>query len=571
AVQEAMLPKLEKSWRQMLKLTPILKDGLVDMGNAIGDLAIKGAEMMTSGPWRKDLRTISDNNVKAFEHFGQAGLNLADAFRHIMVVAGPLVVKMGQFTEAITAAFRYWAAQKRSSGEMERWFEEMGDRLIELITIIGRYAKAVWDITQVLAPVGREVLKLVLAVAELIANFAQAHPNLFKIIAGARNLVSAFVALCPGIDRVSGAIRVAIDCFRCIGSRISAAAQTTVGFAQRTVGAGTAATTAGGQTAAAGQRMGILRTGFQQGSVAAQQFITRMQTTPGVMSRVATSFSPVVRAVGGAKGALASLGTAMGNVARAAGTRLRTAFSGLLGVLGGPWGLAITAGIGLLSLFAFNSAEAEQEQAQLKQSAKGVADVLREQNFQINENVRAALLKQAADEGILTAARDAGVPTQELTDALLGTSDALEVVNRKFDVYIGKHQQVGTVSTPTGQSVKRTTGALDEQGTAAQGAKDKLNGLSGANQQAAQTEPEKEDASTEATGRTGTEAEASRRATDASWSKIDADMALRGAALSRSEAQTQLERAQQRLIELEKDGKKGTLEWREAMNQYRRA
>src|SRR5690606_158162 len=163
------------------------------------------------------------------------------------------------------------------------------------------------------------------------------------------------------------------------------------------------------------------------------------------------------------------------------------------------WGLAITAGIGLLSLFAFNSAEAEQEQAQLKQSAKGVADVLREQNFQINENVRAALLKQAADEGILTAARDAGVTTQELTDAL-------EVVNRKFDVYIGKHQQVGTVSTPTGQSVKRTTGALDEQGTAAQGAKDKLNGLSGANQQAAQTEREKEDAIREATGATEAEA-----------------------------------------------------------------
>src|SRR5690606_37428304 len=106
------------------------------------------------GPWRKDLRTISDNNVKAFEHFGQAGLNLADAFRHIMVVAGPLVVKLGKFTEKITDAFRNWAAQKRSSGEMERWFEEMGDRLIELITIIGRFAKAVWDITQVLAPVG---------------------------------------------------------------------------------------------------------------------------------------------------------------------------------------------------------------------------------------------------------------------------------------------------------------------------------------------------------------------------------------------------------------------------------
>src|SRR5690606_28873929 len=145
------------------------------------------------------------------------------------------------------------------------------------------------------------------------------HPTLFKIIAVAGILGSAFVTLCTGIGRVSCAIRSVIDGFRLIGSRISAAAQTTVGFAQRIVGSCTSATTAGGQMAAAGQRMGILRTGCQQGSVAAQQFITRMQTTPGVMSRVATSFSPVVRAVGGAKGALASLGTAMGNVARTAG------------------------------------------------------------------------------------------------------------------------------------------------------------------------------------------------------------------------------------------------------------
>src|SRR5690606_32623161 len=134
---------------------------LVDMGNAIGDLAIKGAQMVTSGPWREDLRTISHNNVTAFKHFGQAGLNLAHACRHIMVEAGPLVIKLGQFTEKITDAFRNWAAQKRSSGEMERWFKQMGDRLIELITIISRFAKAVWDITQVLAPVGREILKLV--------------------------------------------------------------------------------------------------------------------------------------------------------------------------------------------------------------------------------------------------------------------------------------------------------------------------------------------------------------------------------------------------------------------------
>lgn len=571
AVQEAMLPKLEQSWRQMLKLTPILKDSLVDMGNAIGDLAIKGAEMMTSGPWRKDLRTISDNNVKAFEIFGQAGLNLADALRHIMVVAGPLVVKLGQFTERITDAFRNWAAQKRSSGEMERWFEQMGDRLIELITIIARFAKAVWDITQVLAPVGREILKLVLAVAELVANFAQAHPTLFRIIAVAGILGSAFVALGTGIGRVSGAIRAAIDGFRLIGARISEAAQSTVGFAQRIVGAGTAATTAGAQMSAAGQRMGILRTGFQQGSVAAQQFLTRMQTTPGVMARVATSFSPVVRAVGGATGALGSLGTAMGNVARTAGSRLRTAFSGLLGVLGGPWGLAITAGIGLLGLFAARSAESAQRHAEIKQSAQEVAEALRQENYQLNQNVYAAVAKQAADQGLLQKAKELGIDTGLLIRALAGEEDAQRELAAQISQTIAAHEdQIGKLRGTSVEGDKAAQVHI-KQAQKASELKSEVIELSGANQQATQTERAKAEAVDRATGAYNAHKFEIYQVIDAIRAKIDADRAEKNAALQTEGALLNLEEAERRLKDLRAQGKQGTLEYRQAELQLKQA
>lgn len=60
----------------------------------------------------------------------------------------------------------------------------------------------------------------------------------------------------------------------------------------------------------------------------------------------------------------AALGSA-GHIGMAAGAGLRGAMSGLMGVLGGPWGLALAAGAVAVSAFAQNQAEAKQRTEEL--------------------------------------------------------------------------------------------------------------------------------------------------------------------------------------------------------------
>src|SRR5690606_13833356 len=117
------------------------------------------------------------------------------------------------------------------------------------------------------------------------------------------------------------------------------------------------------------------------------------------------------------------------------------AFSGLLGVLGGPWGLAITAGIGLLGIFAARSAESAQRHAQIKQSAQEVADALRQENYQLNQNVYAAAAKQAADNGLLQAAKRLGIDTGLVVRALAGEKEAQRELEAQIDQTIAAHEE----------------------------------------------------------------------------------------------------------------------------------
>src|SRR5690606_19750501 len=218
--------------------------------------------------------------------------------------------------------------------------------------------------------------------------------------------------------------------------------------------------------------------------VAAQQFITRVQGAPGIMSRVATSFSPVVRAAGGLQGAMGNLGLAIGNVAKTAGSRLRSVFSGLIGVLGGPWGLAITAGIGLLGLFASRSAESAQRHAAIKQSAQEVADALKQENYQINQNVYAAAAKQAADNGLLQKAKQLGIDTGLVVRALAGEKDAQRELKSQIDQTIGAHEeQIGRLRGSSTEGDRAAQTHIKQAQTARE-LKSQTDELSGANQHA---------------------------------------------------------------------------------------
>src|SRR5690606_1537978 len=80
----------------------------------------------------------------------------------------------------------------------------------------------------------------------------------------------------------------------------------------------------------------------------------------------------------------AMLGTTLGNSAK---TGLRGAASSLLGLMGGPWGLALTGATIAVSLWA-------KEQAEAKSRIQEITSSLNEQTGALTENSREVIAKQ---------------------------------------------------------------------------------------------------------------------------------------------------------------------------------
>jgi hypothetical protein len=151
----------------------------------------------------------------------------------------------------------------------------------------------------------------------------------------------------------------------------------------------------------------------------------------------------------------------------------RGALSGLVGLLGGPWGIALTGATIGLGYLVSSLGDSDQVAEEAKAAQEGFAAALRDSKGAIDENVRAAAAKAAQDNGLLAAAERAGVSLSKVTDAITGQSGALVDVRGQLQQYVD--QQTTVVVDANGQ----VTTSLSEEGRAALAAMDSLGGLSG--------------------------------------------------------------------------------------------
>lgn len=133
-----------------------------------------------------------------------------------------------------------------------------------------------------------------------------------------------------------------------------------------------------------------------------------------------------------ARGEASGFGSTLKGIGAGAMSGMKSAATGLIGVLGGGWGLAIAGGAALIAAFANKSAEAAQKQADFANSGKQVAQVIAEQNGVVNESVRQATAKQAADRGLLDLASQLHISGAQVTSALLNQGTAYSDLTSKL-------------------------------------------------------------------------------------------------------------------------------------------
>ncbi|MFI6447819.1 hypothetical protein [Kitasatospora sp. NPDC050543] len=156
--QEALLPPLETAITRGMQLLPIFNSALAQTGQVLGQVAIRGAEMVTSGPWRADLAHIAATNTRVIASLATAGLSAADVLRNITVAAGPLLERLAGAAERGMAAAAAFVQAGRDGGQLGAFFQRAGDTGAQLWGILRDIAVGVFHIGQAAAPAGQALL-----------------------------------------------------------------------------------------------------------------------------------------------------------------------------------------------------------------------------------------------------------------------------------------------------------------------------------------------------------------------------------------------------------------------------
>lgn len=158
-IQEVLLPRLETAGRRLLTLIPTITPGLKAMAAALGDIAIAGANMVTSGPWRADIQTLLQQAAGHMRTFGDVILLVVDGLRHVAIAAEPLLKALGEISLSLANQFQQWAQTGRESGRLAEFFTRVGEKVKQLVELFGNVIGILLNVGKAAREVGDDYLK----------------------------------------------------------------------------------------------------------------------------------------------------------------------------------------------------------------------------------------------------------------------------------------------------------------------------------------------------------------------------------------------------------------------------
>ncbi|MEV0149112.1 MULTISPECIES: hypothetical protein [unclassified Nonomuraea] len=174
----------------------------------------------------------------------------------------------------------------------------------------------------------------------------------------------------------------------------------------------------------------------------------------------------MVSAVKGADGPIGRLRDRLTGVGDGVG-KARGALAGAAGVLGGPWGIALAAGIGAIAVFAQRQAEADQR-------VKDLTETLDKQSGAITADTRAMVVQRLEQEGLLRVAQQLGLNLGTVTDAALGNKTALGQVNSALDAYGNRLREAAASEQVAGAGTDELSRGATRLGIALRGQNSEL-------------------------------------------------------------------------------------------------
>ena len=373
--QGGLFPGVEDSIDSMMTRLPELQAILAEVSTTAGDLLAEGADSLASERWDGLFTYLETSAKPILTDTAHTAGSLTHALSELVIAMDPLT---RDFTGGLAAAaddFDKWATGLSQTEGFQDFVAYMRTEGPQVAETVGDIAGSVVSLLEAGSGAGAVTLDILSTLAETISTIADSPvgPTLIQLI----QLVSILALLNRGWNALSTG---------------------TMGNFVRSQGQ---AVTALGETISAQQRatMTTAELSQAQASLNAQQ-----RAAVGTLARGAAGLIGFSLAALNAQQNVTGLGTASG---------------ALMGfAVGGPWGAAIGAGIGLLGEFT-NS----QQAAAAETSA--FAATLDQQTGALTDNSRAWLANQFDDQQ-LADLKQAGVDLDAMTTAILEGGDAYD-------------------------------------------------------------------------------------------------------------------------------------------------
>ncbi len=222
--QGPLFAGLDAGLEQAMSNFPELKRVVGETADELGSLAEKAGHFLGREGFGRDFEQIGSTNAKLLGDLGDSGFHLADALRHVMVSAGPLIDWLGEGVESFSAWIEKEAEAGRRTGELGEFFDKTRATMERVVSIGGSLADVLGEIFSAASPLGSDILKALDRGAEDLERWANstegqnslrqffedARPAIFEAGRLLGDLTTSFFDLAdtPGLEDLLHQVRV---------------------------------------------------------------------------------------------------------------------------------------------------------------------------------------------------------------------------------------------------------------------------------------------------------------------------------------------------------------------------
>lgn len=351
AAADPMLPGFQQAIQMLLPYLPGVATFIGKIAAELGSLAVRAAAALQGPVWQRFFSFIDDQAVPTMETWAKITGNTVDGLLSLYLALTPFDGQVGKGLVGLSEDFAKWADQLGKSKGYKEFLEYVRANGPEVVDFLGSLGKLAFHLLEAMAPVGAVAMKML----DGIADGLNAIPIPILTI-----LVATIAALSLGMLGLGLKIKAARfkeqlgGIFGPAQERYVARYGEATGRATEQMGRfRTAVATTSGAALTARDRVTNLGTSIKTTFGNANSgMIGRLAHQSGLLREEGGRLNTAFAAMGGSAVVAAKK---VGTLSRGFGSIVSSA-GGLVGFLGGPWGVALTAATLLLIDFGAKSA-----------------------------------------------------------------------------------------------------------------------------------------------------------------------------------------------------------------------